>query len=126
MIGAGDLRDKVGFYRRETLSPESPLAIDYGNTEGEFPAAPAFDPVSAQIKPKLGGEGVLAARLSGKNLANITVRQSTQTADVTTDWVVKDARSGEVYNIRSIIDPYKDTAQRGRYWELLCEKGVAT
>lgn len=117
-MAAGDLRDKVGFYKR--LQVED----DYGNTESVFPLDPEFE-VAANIKPKLGGEDVLAGRLSGRNLVNITVRKSSATLDVTTDWVAKDERSGELYNIRSIIDPDQHTARHGRFLEMLCEEGVA-
>lgn len=121
MIGAGDLRHLVGFYQREDLSDTSPQP-DYGVTEGEF--LQVFT-AQAQIRPKLGGEDVLAARLTGKNLVNITVRKSAASAAVTTDWMAKNERSGESYNIRSIIDPFQSKPQRGRFIELLCEKGVA-
>lgn len=118
---AGDLRSKVGFYKRPDASDSSP---DYGNTEGEFPDTPEFE-CAANIKPKLGGESVLAGRLTGTNLVNITVRRSSSTAQVDTDWRVKDERSGTIYNIRSIIDPQEGTNQHGRFFEMLCEKGVA-
>lgn len=121
ITGAGDLRYSVGFYQRTALSNSPP---DYGNTEDDFPTTATFV-VRANITPKLGGEDVLAARLTGKNIVNITVRQSTNTALVTTDWKAKDERSGEVYNIRSVIDPDGGTSERGFYFEMLCEKGVA-
>ena len=98
--------------------------VDYGNTEDNFPATADFV-VSANIEPKLGGEAVLAARLTGKHIVNITVRQSTNTALVTTDWKAKDEHSGEEYNIRSVIDPDGGTSKHGFYFEMLCEKGVA-
>lgn len=118
---AGDLRYSVGFYQRSALSNSPP---DYGNTEDSFPATATFI-VPANITPKLGGEDVLAARLTGKGLVNIVVRQSTQTATVTTDWKAKDERSGEIYNIRSVIDPDGGTPNHGFYFEMLCEHGVA-
>lgn len=116
---ASDLRDRVGFYRR--------IEVDdgYGNTEAGFPADPEFI-VSANIKPRLGGEQVLAARLQGTHLANITVRYSDASASVTTDWRARDEHTGEVYNIRSIIDPAQDKSRRKMFIEMLCEKGVAT
>lgn len=129
MTSAGDLRDRVGFYKRGTTGdPDaSPPTFDdgYGNTVGEFSATAEFS-VAANIKPRLGGEAVLAGRLTGQNLVNITVRQSDDTSSITTDWRAKNERSGELYNIRSIIDPDENTAQHGRFWEMLCEKGVAT
>jgi hypothetical protein len=118
---SGDLRYSVGFYQRSALSNSPP---DYGNTEDNFPATANFI-VAANITPKLGGETVLAARLTGRGIVNITVRQSTNTRMVTTDWKAKDERSGEVYNIRSVIDPMGETSRHGFYFEMLCEKGVA-
>lgn len=116
---ADDLRDRVGFYQRVNASD------GYGNSEGEFPAEQEFT-VAANIKPRLGGEGVLAGRLQGTHLSNVTVRVSAQTRQVTEAWRVKDERTGEVYNIRSIIDPEQQSHRRGRFLEMLCEKGVST
>ncbi len=119
-MAAGDLRFSVGFYQRQAplvLSPD----VDYGNTEGDFPSTANFI-VPANIVPKLGGESILADRLTGKNFVNIIVRQSTSTDSVTVDWRAKDERSGDIFNIRSIIDPKGD----GKYFEMLSEKGVAT
>lgn len=115
---AGDLRSRVGFY--------APVAADdgYGNTNAPFAATATFT-VAANIKPKLGGEQVLAGRLSGTNLVNITVRRSTQTKTVTDAWLAKDARSGVPYNIRSIIDPDEGKSGAGTWLEMLCEKGAA-
>lgn len=118
---AGDLRSKVGFYKR----PASGNSPDYGNTEGEFPGTPEFT-CAANIKPRLGGEGVLAARLTGTNPINITVRKSSDTVLVDTAWRCKDERTGVIYNIRSVIDPFEHTADHGKFFEMLCEKGVAS
>lgn len=124
-VQAGDLRSKVGFYQRASVGPDSPPVPDYGSTEGEYPSEPEFT-CAANIKPRLGGESVLAARLTGTNFSNITVRQSSSTSLVDTAWRAKDERLGVVYNIRSIIDPFENTVERGRYFEMLCEEGVAT
>lgn len=118
---SGDLRYRVGFYQRTALSNSPP---DYGNTQDDFPGTANFV-VWANIAPRLGGEDVLAARLTGTNIVNITVRQSTNTATVTSDWKAKDENSGEVYNIRSVIDPGGGTVNHGFYFEMLCERGVA-
>lgn len=114
MTSAGDLRERVGFYRREIEDDGA------GNVQGAFGTAPAFV-VWAQVRPRLGGEGVFAARLQGKNAVNITVRRSASTLLVTTDWIAKNEQSGEVFNIRSIIDP----DMKRVFLEMLCEKGVA-
>jgi head-tail adaptor len=121
VIGAGDLRDRVGFYQREGAS-ESP---DYGNTIGDFETEASLT-VAANIKPRLGGEAVLAGRLEGRKFVSITIRRSVSSAEITEDWRAKDERVGTIFNIRSVIDPYQHTADRNKWIELLCEEGVAT
>jgi head-tail adaptor len=118
-LQAGDLRNTIGFYQR--ASGDSP---ETGNLEGEFPAEPEFTR-RANVAPRLGGETVLAQRLQGTKLVNITVRQTSMTRLVTTAWRAKDEKSGVLYNIRSIIDPEQSTPDRGRWLEMLCEEGVA-
>jgi head-tail joining protein len=121
---AGDLRYRVGFYQRGGAATGSPPPPDYG-MGGGYPTSATFI-TRANIEPRLGGESVQAARLAGKNFVNVTVRQSSETAQVDTDWICKNEDSGEVFNIRSIIDPFGGVAKRGFYFEMLCEKGVAT
>lgn len=115
MPRAGELKWRIGFYARVASSD------DYGNTQYVYAASPEFI-VSALVKPKLGGEAILAGRLTGSNFVNISVRRSPDTLSVTTDWRAKDEASGKIYNIRSgPIDP-----DGKRMWlELLCEEGVA-
>jgi len=112
---AGNLRERVGFYR-----PTIGFDDGAGNTEGGFADVPDFV-VAASVSPKLGGETVLANRLTGREAVNITVRRSSQTLQVTTDWRARDERTDTVYNIRSIIDP----TQKRQWLEMLCEQGVA-
>jgi hypothetical protein len=115
---SGDLRGLVGFYQKVSADD------GYGNTDSGYSPTAAFT-VAANIRPKLGSEQVLAQRLSGTNLANVTVRRSSQTVQVDTSWKLKDERSGEEYNIRSVIDPEQGSSRQGRWIEMLCEKGVA-
>ena len=114
MPQAAELDARVAFHRRATIDD------GYGNVEGGFDPNPAFPAVAAQIRPKLGGEEVFAARLGGRNPVNIIVRKSNNTEQVTTDWAAKNTRSGEVYNIRSVIDPDGEN----RWLEMLCEQGA--
>jgi head-tail adaptor len=113
MVGAGDLRHRIAFEKRETVSD------GYGNDEGDF--AEQFI-VSAALQARFGGETVTAARLTGQQPVTITVRQSSVTLQVTPDWRARDARSGTVYNIRSIADP----DDGGAWLEMLCQSGTAT
>lgn len=114
----GDLRARIGFY--QLISADD----GYGNTESGYPETANFQ-CRANIKPRLGGEKILADRLSGTNFVNITVRQSSRTRTVDPSWKIKDERSGVEYEVRSIIDPYEDSSDRGAWFEMLCEKGVA-
>jgi SPP1 family predicted phage head-tail adaptor len=117
-IRSSELRSLIGFYQRQTISD------NYGNEQTVFPDVPVFT-CAANIKPRLGGESVLAARLSGSNMVNITVRKSSDTAQIDSAWRVKDERTNVIYNVRSVIDPYEQTCEHDRFIEMLCEKGVA-
>ena len=110
---AGELRERVTFSERALTSD------GYGNSLGDW--ADQFT-VAARIRPRLGGEEVMAARLSGRNLATITVRYSSDTAEITTDWRAVDTRTGDVWNVRSVVNP----DERKRYIDVLAERGVAT
>jgi head-tail adaptor len=118
MPSAGDLRDRIGFYSRIQIDDGA------GNVEGGYDSAPNFT-VSAGVRPKLGGEAVLAGRLTGTNYVNVTVRQSSLTRQVNVDWMARDERKGVAYNIRSIIDPLQGKPGQGAWLEMLCEEGVA-
>lgn len=106
-LGAGDLDHRVAFATRKSESD------GYGNTEGAF-----VDryPVWAALIPRLGGEAVQAARLSGVQPYTVTVRDSPEMRQVTSDWRVHhlaDCPCGrsanELYNISSpTIDPVGD------------------
>ncbi len=120
-FSAGDLVHRVAFATRK---PESD---GYGNTEGAF-----VDryPVWAALIPKVGGEAVQAARLSGVQPYNLTVRDSPEMRQVTTDWRARhlaDCPCGrsanELYNIRSgPIDPF----QTRQWLEMTVDAGGAS
>jgi head-tail adaptor len=112
---AGDLRERIGFYRRVETDDGA------GNVLAGYADVPDFI-LSAAVVPKLGGEAVLAGRLTGTNLVNVTVRRSSQSLQVSTEWLAKDERSGVIFNLRSIIDP----DQKRQWLEMLCERGVAS
>lgn len=113
MIAPGDLREKIIFQQRSYQSD------GYGNQQGDF-----YDmfTVAADITPARGAETIQAARLAGKEPVVITVRYSSQTSQIRTEWRAYDERSGKYYNIRSIVNPDK----RKQYLELECDAGVAT
>lgn len=109
---AGELRARLAFERQSAVS------------DGAGGQATSWSEVfvcAARLKPRLGGEEVTAARLAGRQPMMITVRHSSDTAQVTTDWRARDVRTGDVYNIRAAV-----TDERRRWVEMLAEKGVAT
>lgn len=67
-----------------------------------------------------GGETVQAARLEGRQPVVITVRASSETSQVKTEWRIRDTRTGTEFNIRSIV-PTEDR----RFLEITAESGVA-
>lgn len=67
-----------------------------------------------------GGETVMAARLSGKQPVVVTIRTCLAARAIGTNWRLRDVRTGEIYNIRSIV-PSNNRA----FIELTCESGVA-
>lgn len=67
-----------------------------------------------------GGETVQAARLEGRQPVIVTVRSSSETRQVKTEWHIRDARTGTLYNVRGIT-PTDDR----RFLEILAESGVA-
>jgi SPP1 family predicted phage head-tail adaptor len=112
MASTGSMRHRITF---DCLG-----AVDdgYGNTQSGW--VEKFT-VWAEVKPKLGGETLLAARLQSQNMVTITVRQSPNTSLVQTDWRARDVREGKEYAIKSIIDP----DDGGAWLEMLCQIGVA-
>lgn len=109
--GGGNLRHRIAFDQR------SDVGDDYGGTESEF--VEQFI-VSAGVEARLGGEQVMAARLTGRQPVTITVRQSEQTRRIETGWRARDVRTEVTYAIRSIVDP----DDRRQYLEILCETGA--
>ena len=120
-IGDGDLYYRVAFLKREAVNDGR------GNTVGEL--VERFQ-CRAAYRHLRGGESVMAGRLQGRGTQVIIVRASSQTRQITTDWVVRDVRAsneiapgrfdGDVFNIRHV------THETDRQWiSLLCENGVA-
>lgn len=110
---AGTLRERVTLQKRSVQANDG-----YGNTLSDF--ADQFS-VDARIAPLKGGETVLAARLTGTQPVVVTVRRSSSTVLIDTDWRLVDARAGTIYNIRAVTPDEKK-----RHIDLLCEAGVAS
>jgi SPP1 family predicted phage head-tail adaptor len=115
VTGAGDLRYRVTFAKRDDITDE------YGNVSTGW--ADQFT-VSANIVPRLGGETVMAARLTGMQPVTIRVRKSPDTALITTDWKATD-EAGKQYNIRTAVDPLLGDSVHGMFIDMLAESGVA-
>lgn len=108
----GKLRDRV------TFALPGSVTDDYGNVESGF--VDQFT-VAANILYVKGGEQVMAARLDGKQPVVITIRSSTESAQIKTDWRAVDARDPtRIFNVRSI-----QPSDRKDFTELLCEIGGA-
>lgn len=112
MTGAGSLNERVTFSR--FVSVEDEYGGQTGVWQDQFTAA-------ASITWSRGGETVLAGRLQGKQSAILRIRTSAAARSVTPDWRVRDARTGEAYNIRERPREARDS--RG-YLEMLVEAGV--
>lgn len=120
MPSAADLEHRVAFAKRPAQADDG-----YGNTEGPFVE---HHVVWAGVRPRFGGEAVLAGRLSGVQPYTITVRSSPEMLEVTPEWRARHACDGACgvpegieFNIRSIADPDR----RNHWLEMLCESGVA-
>lgn len=113
--GAGALRHRVTFAERNTIEDA------YGNVSTGW--LDRFT-VSANIIPRLGGEAVEAARLAGRQPVIIRVRKSPDTVKIKTDWKATDG-AGNIYNIRTAIDPYLGDNRFGFFIDMMAESGVA-
>ncbi|WP_313760172.1 head-tail adaptor protein [Rhizobium sp.] len=108
---SGELQHRVAFDERTVIND------GLGNTEGAF--VERFKSWAA-FRPRGGSEAVVAARMEGRNLLGVYVRSSAQTKRITSDWRMRDTRTGEAYAIR-IVDAVSD-----RYWVYLeAQTGVA-
>ena len=110
---AGTLRERVTFEKRN-----EPVDDGYGNVLEAW--GDSFT-VAARIMPLKSGEEVIASRLAGRQPVLITVRRSIATLGLTTECRATDARTGTVYNIRTVT-PTEDKVAI----DLLCEAGVPT
>lgn len=109
---SGDLSARIKFSKMIDTSDDG-----YGNVQRGWDEQ--FT-IFAKLKPRLGGEEVTAARLRGRNPVAVSVRSSKKSRQITSDWKAVDARSGEEYNIRSVV-----RSEDHSTIEMLLEKGVA-
>lgn len=111
MTGASKLYFRIHCQRRVERDD------GYGNTVAEF--ATQFT-VRAAYRHLRGGETVMASRLENRHPVLITVRASSQTRLINSDWRLVDTRDGSEWAIRDV------TAETDRQFiTFLCERGVA-
>lgn len=120
MTGAGDLKHKLIFGKRSVEVDE------YGNSDGAFVGHYI---VSAALKPRFGGEAVLAMRLQGIQPYTVTVRDSPEMREVNSDWQAQHSldcpcgrKLNELFNIRG--DP-TNPDQKNKYLEMVVDSGGA-
>ncbi|KKB81020.1 phage head-tail adapter protein [Devosia soli] len=77
--------------------------------------------ISAGLKPRTGGEGVDAARLGGTQPFVVTVRNTSQTRQITTAWRLVDARNEN--RIFAITSPPADPDGKNQWLEFLAVEG---
>lgn len=102
----------------DSLTFDAPTYDAAGAQDGRTPSAYVC---RGNIRYLRGGETVQAARLDGKQPVVVTIRRSNTAKTISTDWVMRDARRGVKFNIRSIV-PTEDR----RWIEITAESGVAT
>lgn len=101
------MREKIHFQERAYGDD------GFGNTvTGDF-ATVFTEP--ARLKPGVGSETVIAARLAGQQPYTITVRENSRTRCITPAWQAVDARDGRKFDIKAIAN----VDERGRYLSIL-------
>jgi SPP1 family predicted phage head-tail adaptor len=109
---AGRLYYKVALDKREDVDD------GYGNTVSGWQEQ--FQ-TRAEVIHLRGSEAVMAGRLQGKHTQVIRVRNSSNTRLISTDWMLRDVRTGKSFNIRDI-----EHEINRQFIALTCESGVAT
>lgn len=110
--GSGQLHYQVALLKREDVDD------GMGNTVSDF--VEQFQ-TRAEFIHLRGSEAVMAGRLQGKHTQVIRVRNSSNTRLISTDWMVRDVRTGKSFNIRDI-----EQEVNRQFIALTCESGVAT
>ena len=109
---SGELRSRVRIEARGASQSK------YSSGAEPFSAIAADRP--AKIAPLKGGEEVIAGRLQGVSVYEITVRDEAAFAAASTAWRIVDERTGEIFNIKHTANH----DQRGRWRVFTCEAGA--
>lgn len=108
----------IGQFRKKLYFERSKRADD-GGGGAAITWIPAWS-CWGSIQPERGREVLAAGRLESSNGAVIRIRSSAAAREIDASYRVKDG--DDIYVVRSIINP----DQRGRFLDLVCEKGVAS
>lgn len=112
---AADLRHRIAFDCRAAITPAA--GEDSGTVSGDW--AEQFV-VWTGRRYLVGSEPVLQSRLQGVQPVVLTVRASSQSRAITTEWRARETQSAVTYNIRAVTPD-----ARGDFIDLLCEAGGA-
>ncbi|WP_043062371.1 phage head closure protein [Brucella anthropi] len=109
---AGSLYYKVALLKREDV--DDGMGSTVSSWQEQFQTRAEFIHLR-------GSEAVMAGRLQGKHTQVIRVRNSSNTHLISTDWMLRDVRTGKSFNIRDI-----EHEVNRQFIALTCESGVAT
>ena len=99
-LQAGRMRNRLRFERRSA-------AINVGGVAtGDWQTL--IDSRRASVRATMGGEEVIAGRMSGKVSVTIRVRSDSQTRTIQASDRAVDWNTGETYNLGQPIDPFSD------------------
>lgn len=94
-----------------------------GGPIGQGPFETAFT-VASGMRPRTGGEEATAARLGGQQPYIVTVRNSSQTRQITTGWQLVDARNAD--RVFAVTSPPADPDGKNQWLEFLATEGVVS
>lgn len=112
---AGQLRDRIEFQAREAIDDGMGNIVS-GDWKVQFTR-------SANLRYRAGGEVFQETRLAGQQPLTITVRQTPDTRQITTEWRCRDVRRDVLFNIAS---PAMDPDGTRAWLEFMATAGVAT
>lgn len=108
---AGEFPERIQFQQRGE--------DENGDRLGDWEAEDRFK-TAARYTYLRGGEAVMQSRLTGVQPVVIRVRTSATMREVTSDFRILDLRSGEAFNIRSVMPD-----RRRKIIDFTCDTGVA-
>jgi len=110
--GAGALSELISFQRRDEIDDGfgNPVSGEFSEQFREY----------ARLQPRMGGETVIASRMTGVQPFTMLVRSNDRTKGVTPAWRAVNARSGRVYNIITNVN----VDERNGWQEMLISDGA--